>query len=57
MEYRQLPKSDVWHFHPACRWWDRTSRRVGVKQKTTEGRPATGELCNECRAKSKRDAK
>lgn len=61
-EYRQLPGRDVWHFHPRCQHWpyltaDDYSRRKfdqnGVKVR--HKKPTTGELCNECQAKTRKD--
>lgn len=55
-EYRQLPKSDCWHFHPKCRWWPhlRLDRAYSFNSRTEK--PTTGELCNECQAKTRRDS-
>lgn len=53
-EYRRRRSSDVWHFHPRCRWFPglRSSavQRIFVK-------PTTGEFCNECLAKERREAR
>lgn len=50
--YSQLPGSDVWHWHPRCH------HRVDLntEAKTRHSKPTTGEFCNECTAKTKRDA-
>lgn len=60
MEYRRRKKSDVWHFHPVCRWWPadmltRVAPMVPDDVVVSPRRPTYGELCNECRAKSGRD--
>jgi hypothetical protein len=61
-EYRRRQKSKVWHFHRDCRWWpqaraDHVTLQIinGVVVLNIEKRPKSGELCNECLAKAKRD--
>lgn len=51
-EWRRRETSDVWHYMPNCHWWpvQPTSYRWRLEK------PTTGELCNQCRAKEKKDA-
>lgn len=60
MRYRRRNNSDVWHFHTRCQHWPRAleSTRPGgrVFERHAKLKPTTGELCNECRAKTRRDA-
>jgi hypothetical protein len=45
--YRRSKRSDCWHFHPECSKQPKVAFIVTTKRKG-------GELCNECRAKSKK---
>lgn len=52
--YHRLLGRDVWHFHPDCQHmhrWFRSS--VEIIKRTTK--PRSGELCNECQAKTRAD--
>ena len=49
--YRRLKGSDTWHWCRNCSNWP-TSNYETV---TTSGRPSSGELDNECKAKEKDD--
>lgn len=55
-EYRRRPKSDVWHFMANCRWYPPLGVLGGQKKATIvqHSKPKSGELCNECLAKTKR---
>lgn len=56
-EYRQLEKSNVWHFHPECQHYRQMDEDWSVKTRryvVREQEPTTGELCNECLAKERR---
>lgn len=48
-EYRRRKHSDVWHFHPACRWWP-----VLTTWNYRYTKPKGGEFCNECLSKERR---
>jgi hypothetical protein len=48
-EYRKRKGSDTWHWIESCRWYP-SKRYTGA---TRDKRPH-GDLCNECRAKEKR---
>ena len=52
MTYRRRIRSDTWHFHERCQHWP----TKGYVEKRLS-KPKSGELCDECRAKVKRDAK
>lgn len=69
MSYYRLSNSDTWHFMINCskflKFTRVTRRKTGIELKfkdlnrtitayTVKGRPKSGELCNECRAKEKR---
>ena len=47
MEYRRKKNSDTWHWVRTCSNWP-TSDYVSQNSK-----PTSGELCNECKSKSK----
>lgn len=49
--YRRRKKSQVWHDHPECQHW--TVMGVNFIEKRTK--PKSGERCNECMAKRRRD--
>lgn len=51
--WRRRLHSDVWHFHGGCRWWPSGASLFNWTERET--RPKSGEKCNECRAKAKRD--
>jgi hypothetical protein len=51
--YRRRKNSDVWHFNNRCQHW--AVKGGGDAFVEREVKPRSGELCNECRAKSKRD--
>lgn len=53
-EYRKRKGRDTWHFWVTCRWWPK--RHDCVVQKGPR-RPRSGELCDECMAKERRDLK
>jgi len=48
MAYRQRKNSDTWHWRKDCHWWPKKNY-VGRGKK-----PGSGELCNECKSKSKK---
>lgn len=50
--YRRLKDSDVWHFCPEC---SNYPNKKGSLERVTK--PTTGELCDECIAKEKKEAK
>jgi len=50
-EYRRRKKSDCWHYHPDCRWWPVMTSDPVCRTK----KPTSGEFCNECMAKARRD--
>lgn len=52
-EYRRRRDSDVWHFHLRCRWFP----KLGLKTLQRYEKPASGEFCNECLAKERKDQK
>lgn len=52
MTYRRRSDSDVWHFHHECQHW---LVRTGLKFVERHSKPKSGELCDECRAKAKRE--
>jgi hypothetical protein len=49
MIYRRRLRSDVWHFMETCRWWPTVD---GYHER--DRRPRSGELCDECLAKTRR---
>ena len=51
MTYRRREGRDTWHWCRNCRWWPTPPTRF----KQRESRPS-GELCNECRAKTRHGA-
>lgn len=50
MTYRRRIKSDCWHHHPACRWWPEAPTEYVERDK----KPTTGEVCDECKSKTRR---
>jgi hypothetical protein len=47
--YRRRKDGDTWHWRPNC-----TKQPHGPDVVTRTTRPHSGELCNECRAKEKK---
>lgn len=43
--YRRVKGSDTWHYCKNCSKWPTSNYEV------SQGKPASGELCNECRSK------
>ena len=48
--YRRKKGSDAWHWCKNCSNWPTSD----YEERTTPGRPSTGELDNECKAKESR---
>ena len=48
MAYRKRKGSDTWHWRKDCHWWP----KKGYAERSKK--PSSGELCNECRGKSKK---
>jgi len=46
-EYRKKGESDTWHFCRNCSNWPTSGYT------TRQTKPASGELCNECKAKER----
>lgn len=55
MRYRRRKNSDVWHFHTGCQHWMVVPGVEFIEKRLSK--PKSGELCNECLAKSRREAK
>jgi uncharacterized protein (DUF433 family) len=49
--YRRAHEHETWHWCESCSSWPTTD----YEDKTSYVRPATGELCRECRAKERAD--
>ena len=47
--YRRKKGSDTWHWCTNCSFWPTSD----YDEVTTSGRPSSGELCNECKAKDR----
>jgi len=45
MTYRRRTSGDTWHFCTNCSLWPTSD------YKEQQGKPTTGELCNQCRSK------
>lgn len=46
MTYRRRTSGDTWHFCTNCSLWPT------IDYKEQQGKPTTGELCNQCRSKN-----
>lgn len=54
--YRRLNGRDVWHFRPDCQWWLwMTYNKPLDAYVVKNSKPRSGELCNECLAKQRRE--
>lgn len=49
MTYRRRTNSDTWHWRTDCRQWPKKPGTY-VERAT---KPSSGDLCNQCKAKSK----
>lgn len=55
--YLRLFTSDVWHFHPRCHHMITNLKLVTHVCHVKYGKPKSGEFCNECLAKERKDLK
>lgn len=55
VRYRRRKHSDVWHFHQLCQHWQVVAGVEFIEKRLS--RPKSGELCNECLAKARAEAK
>lgn len=57
MRYRRRLNSDVWHWRTDCQWWPNggPSGTDSYKETESDRLPASGEACNECLAKERRE--
>lgn len=46
--YRKKSNRDTWHWHDTCSNWPTAD------YSTSTSKPSSGELCNQCKAKSSR---
>ena len=53
MIYRRRRHSDVWHWMRTCRWWP--AKNYNVDPAEQYSKPRSGELCNECLAKNRKE--
>ena len=56
MTYRRRVKSDVWHWIPECRWWP-VKDAFPLPFVERQVKPKSGELCDECIRRQKRENK
>jgi len=53
--YLRLPHRDTWHYNLLCQHYKRLIDDGTVVIVRSEERPSTGELCNECQAKTRKE--
>lgn len=54
--YRRLKHRDTWHFHVSCQHYKHIITEVSYMMSILRNtKPRSGELCNECQAKSRAD--
>lgn len=52
--YYRKPKSDTWHWHPKCHFLINLHESTSFTLRGRDRKPTSGDLCNECRAKTKK---